>query len=122
MKGYLQNSNKNIILVFLKKFIKLKLNSIILIDKYAEIWTTIWSPTDNNTLVTASEDQTCLIWDLKQRNAELKYKLTGHANAVTSVDWKVILWTIKIFLGSLSSNKNIKNDFFKDKPTIKFLS
>lgn len=58
-------------------------------DKYAEIWSTVWSATSNNLLVTASEDQTCCVWDIENKNPVLAHKLTGHTKAVTSIDWRV---------------------------------
>jgi len=40
--------------------------------------------------VTASEDQTCCVWDITHKNPNLIHKLTGHTKAVTSVDWRVM--------------------------------
>lgn len=67
-------------------------------DKYAEIWSTVWSATSNNCVVTASEDQTCCVWDITQKNPNLLHKLTGHTKAVTSVDWRVFSHFLLIFL------------------------
>jgi len=57
---------------------------------YAEIWSAVWSATSNNFFVTASEDQTCCVWDITQKNPNLVHKLTGHTKAVTSVDWRIM--------------------------------
>jgi len=50
----------------------------------------VWSATSNNFFVTASEDQTCCVWDITEKNPNLVHKLTGHTKAVTSVDWRVM--------------------------------
>jgi hypothetical protein len=60
------------------------------LHKFAEIWSVCWAPLSNNQVVTASEDQTCIVWDLSKKNPEKLHKLEGHTKAVTSVDWKVM--------------------------------
>jgi len=56
------------------------------INKYSEVWSVSWSPC-NNYIVTASEDQTCSIWNLY---GEKMHSLTGHTTAVTAVEWRKI--------------------------------
>ncbi|XP_068752992.1 uncharacterized protein [Montipora capricornis] len=51
----------------------------------AEVWSVCWSPC-GTMIVTASEDQTAVVW--KAANGEKVETLIGHTTAVTSVDWK----------------------------------
>lgn len=70
------------------------------IEHYSEIWSVTLSPNTKEELVTASEDQSCRVWntsefyktegaDAKDPKADRLHTLTGHTLAVTSVDWKV---------------------------------
>jgi WD40 repeat protein len=56
------------------------------INKFSEVWSISWSPC-NNFIVTASEDQTCSIWNLY---GEKMHSLTGHTTAVTAVEWRTL--------------------------------
>jgi WD40 repeat protein len=62
----------------------------------------------NDKVVTASEDQTCMVWDLTKKNPELLYKLTGHTKAVTSVDWQVMDPKIGEIFVSCSDDQTIR--------------
>jgi len=55
------------------------------IQQYAEVWSVAWSPC-NNFIATASEDQSIVIWDA--HNGDKIHLFSGHATAVTSIDWR----------------------------------
>jgi len=56
------------------------------INKFAEIWSLTFSPTDSNIIATCSEDQTTIIWN-KSINQKI-HVLKGHTTAVTCIDWQ----------------------------------
>ncbi|KAF2071536.1 hypothetical protein CYY_007135 [Polysphondylium violaceum] len=57
------------------------------INKFAEIWSLTFHPTNSSIIATCSEDQTTIIWN-KSINEKVKV-LTGHTTAVTCIDWQV---------------------------------
>ncbi|EGC37763.1 hypothetical protein DICPUDRAFT_97144 [Dictyostelium purpureum] len=59
------------------------------INKFAEIWSLTFHPTNNNIVATCSEDQTTIIWN--RVTGEKVKTLTGHTTAVTCVDWQAIV-------------------------------
>lgn len=98
----------------------------------AEIWSCQFSPFSNNTIITCSEDQTSVIWQLgypenrDDSNQKLhvlnKQQLKKHNLAVTSVDWKVMCSKLgsheQTYVADCSDDKVINVYKFSNKENI----
>ncbi|EAS01161.2 WD domain, G-beta repeat protein (macronuclear) [Tetrahymena thermophila SB210] len=77
------------------------------LDKYAEIWSSVWGLNGINLIATSSEDTTVKIYKISNDHINLKQTLNAHKLAVTSIDWKKMSGDLKEIFASCSDDQTI---------------